>query len=462
MKAVFLALALGAGVFSGSAWAETIELVTYYPSTANSGDLHVRSLTVGTVYLNETPGDGTVLIADKVGIGTTDPQGSLHVVGPNNQPDTVLFMPGTGTGTMRVGIGTTTPLGPLHVVTTLPDPNNDIIAQYSGTDAVSGPEFMTRRSRGTPDAPTAVQVGDDLGGMRFFGYNGTSYGTAASIDAVVQTAPVAGQPILATLNFLTNDLERLSITAAGNVGIGVTTPVSTLEVNGSLGLRTTVVGGDTALNDTHNVVLCNNGANMAVTLPAAAGVTGRTYIIKKISNNTARVTISAPATTIDGAATLVLYLWKDSVRLLCDGAGWHVISDGRAPLTAKMSRRIVQSIPGTATWVTIDFNTIDFNNGGMADMATDRFTIPRDGIYLITAHWLMNTGVGGRTGIWINGSPLAEELENPSPVNPVVADVFFLRAGDFIQMRVVNASGAAVNTQSVAQHWPRMTVSEIR
>ncbi len=446
---------------AASARAESIDLVTYYPTASNAGDLHVRSITVGTAYQNVdmSSRDGTALIVDRVGIGTTTPQGSLHVVGPDNQPDTALFMPGAGTGTMRVGIGIADPLGPLHLA-------GDITLDYSGNDPLSGAEFSSRRSRGTPDAPAAVQVGDDLGGFQGLGYNGTGYAQAVAIDPVTDQVPVAGQRVAAMLVFHMQDPVRMLITSGGNVGMGTAVPVSTLEVNGSLGLRTTVVAGDTALNNTHNVVLCSNGANITVTLPAAAGRAGRTYTLKKISNNTARVTISAPATTIDGAATLVLFQWKDSVTLLCDGAGWQVISDDRLPLTAKMSRRAAQSIPnspGPTTWTVIDFDTVDYNNGNIANAGTNLFVIPRDGYYRITTHWYLTPGSSGRVGIQINGAGHeAEDLVGTAPDNPALRDVFFLQAGDQVQMIVSNSTGAAVNTHTSPQHWPRMTVTEVR
>jgi len=212
-------------------FAETIELVTYYPASSNGGDLHVRSITVGTAYQSETPGDGTALIADRVGIGTSAPVGSLQVVGPPNQADTVLFMPGTGTGTIRVGVGTEAPQSILHVVGNGVDAENDLLLDSAGNDPESGPEIKTRRGRGTPAAPAAVQVGDDLGGVKFYGYNGTGYSLAGSIDSVVEQVPVAGRPIPASLRFFT-DVPRMIITSAGNVGIGTETPQATSPANG--------------------------------------------------------------------------------------------------------------------------------------------------------------------------------------------------------------------------------------
>ncbi len=92
-----------AGVLAGTlflganapfARAETIELVTYYPTAANTGDLHVRSLTVGDGYRNVTPGDGEALLFDALGIGlpagTVDPAGLLEVAGLNDTASPVI------------------------------------------------------------------------------------------------------------------------------------------------------------------------------------------------------------------------------------------------------------------------------------------------------------------------------------------------------------------------------------
>lgn len=56
-----------------AASAETTELVTYYPASASAGDSHVRSLTVGTDYQSDSPGDGVALISKQLGIGTVNP-----------------------------------------------------------------------------------------------------------------------------------------------------------------------------------------------------------------------------------------------------------------------------------------------------------------------------------------------------------------------------------------------------
>jgi len=82
----WLGIFLAVSGLAGLARAETIELVTYYPSNATTGDLHVTSLTVGTAYNGETPADGQAFIFDRLGIGpgftaAEPPREVLEVVG---------------------------------------------------------------------------------------------------------------------------------------------------------------------------------------------------------------------------------------------------------------------------------------------------------------------------------------------------------------------------------------------
>lgn len=104
--------------------AETIELVTYYPSPGgqevDTPRLHARAGTIGPApYSLTNPAvlpDGTLLVWDRLGVGTglNLPAGPLHVVGLDDVPERVLFLPGVDTGAagtpdLRVGIGTDAP-----------------------------------------------------------------------------------------------------------------------------------------------------------------------------------------------------------------------------------------------------------------------------------------------------------------------------------------------------------------
>jgi len=101
-------------------WAETAELITYYPTTVGIASTNTDSLTIGSTYSDETPSDGTLLVADRVGIGTNAPQGPLHAVGVDDEVSAGLFKEGTdtaadGTPEIRIGIGTDSPQQQLHL-----------------------------------------------------------------------------------------------------------------------------------------------------------------------------------------------------------------------------------------------------------------------------------------------------------------------------------------------------------
>lgn len=236
------------------AWAETVELVTYYPAPGQTGDQHATSLTVGNEYAGEALQNGQAIIyswlgvgpgftagnrpaaplpteplevagnilsraptaqdslfisdragtnrlnglrlrtsdavkwtigsrndsaenlhvysdADSatrlfieqgtgnIGIGTTTPDGRLHVTGVNDGLGRVLLMPGTDTAAagvpeMRLGVGTNAPTGPLHVVG-----KNDaasVVAFMPGTDTAAAGTPEIRVGVGTTTPTTAI------------------------------------------------------------------------------------------------------------------------------------------------------------------------------------------------------------------------------------------------------------------------------------------------------------------
>lgn len=103
----------------------------------------------------------------------------------------------------------------------------------------------------------------------------------------------------------------------GNVGIGSTTPSSTLEIDGSFAakIRTAIAGA--VNNDDHTVVFTTTGN---ITLPAVATCTGRIYVLKNTSgvNSTIDSYLDAngnPTTVLPPGVT-----WLQS-----DGINWHEI-----------------------------------------------------------------------------------------------------------------------------------------
>jgi hypothetical protein len=75
-------------------------------------------------------------------------------------------------------------------------------------------------------------------------------------------------------------------------------------------------------------IICNNSAAMTVNLPTAAGISGRIYIIKKISGGALDVTIDANAAqTIDGIQTQLLDTQYEKITIQSNGTNWFIIGN---------------------------------------------------------------------------------------------------------------------------------------
>jgi len=191
----------------------------------------------------------------------------------------------------QVGIGTTSPSEALDVETT--DATKTAIDINSNT--TTGDPLIHLQVQGTSKFTLGV---DNSDADKFkIGTTAVELGTAITIDA------------------------------SQNVGLGTTSPVSTLDIQGSMGYKVSGITAATTLNATHNVLLCNNGP-YTVTLPAANANTSRVYKIKNIDPQSDVITIDANASeTIEGALTYALQPYKHAITIISDGANWHIIDN---------------------------------------------------------------------------------------------------------------------------------------
>ena len=127
---------------------------------------------------------------------------------------------------------------------------------------------------------------------------------------------------------------RLTITSAGNVGIGEDSPTSKFEINGSLATKVASKNADYTLGLSDFTILIDaNNANRTLTLPAVSTTIGRIYVIKRTDQSGDTVTITrAGSDTIDGQATVTIN-GGDSITLQSAGHNsWIIIGEYRAPL----------------------------------------------------------------------------------------------------------------------------------
>ena len=144
----------------------------------------------------------------------------------------------------RVGIGTTNPVATLHIVTNseglrIESTSQAYISLDTAYDSISGSLLRFRKARGSISAPAVVQENDTLGFLSFRGYDGVGYQYAADVIAKADGTPGVGS-MPGRLEFATTPSGstvtqiRMVIKNNGNVGIGTTSPSQKLEVNGAI------------------------------------------------------------------------------------------------------------------------------------------------------------------------------------------------------------------------------------
>jgi hypothetical protein len=115
------------------------------------------------------------------------------------------------------------------------------------------------------------------------------------------------------------------------IGIGTTSPTSTLDVRGSLALSYRSFTSSTTAASTDNTLLFTGTTAATVTLPDAAICAGRMYSIKNASSTTPLPVLTVATTssqTIDGTSSWLLTNSKSVLTVVSDGSNWNVTNSG--------------------------------------------------------------------------------------------------------------------------------------
>jgi hypothetical protein len=114
------------------------------------------------------------------------------------------------------------------------------------------------------------------------------------------------------------------------LGINTGSPNSRLHVAGAIATALVSKAADYLATESDSIVLVDATAgNVNITLPTAAGITGREYTVKRIDSivlNSVSVTPNG-AETIDGATPYSLAAQWKYVRIASDGTNWMVVSN---------------------------------------------------------------------------------------------------------------------------------------
>jgi hypothetical protein len=198
--------------------------------------------------------------------------------------------------------------------------------QYTGTLTLTGGGSMVI---GNDPTGNQIQVLDEDGNeVGFITGTGTAVGTDRKL--VINTSGAAGDLEVSTSgDMLLNSSGTITVQGTGGTTITGTATINaavitSLAVNDNAALSQDTVSSNTTLGNHITVFVDTSGGIRTITLPAAAGVGGRVYIIKNIG--TSKVTIDGNASeTIDGATTRDLTNQYAAVGIQSNGSNWFVL-----------------------------------------------------------------------------------------------------------------------------------------
>ncbi len=240
--------------------------VTYVDGTTNTAT-HVCKNAAGQLAPCNTTGTGAAFVQDGNSFGALATLGTNDAFG--------LAFETSGTEKVRidtsgnVGIGTTNPQAHLHLV------QEDAVNTANFDSYGNNVQWKWGRANGTVALPTDVVSGNRLFDLIGRGYVGGAFSNAAEIIADVDGAP--GTRVPGMLRFLTGTdtaapADRMRITSAGNVGIGVTNPGAALSVGTGSLFKVTSAGLVSYVDGTTNTstAVCKNSSGQL----AACSTTG--------------------------------------------------------------------------------------------------------------------------------------------------------------------------------------------
>lgn len=350
----------------------TTDLNTTGANPTNIGNALSTTNVTGPTNINTT-GTSTTTIGTAAGttnvLGTTTLTGTNNVVGTNN-------LNTTGSGTTNIGnaLATTNVDGtnlniPNLPVTTTPTTDQVVVVdattgetkKISLANLVSADNGLTKTLNNIQLGGALTQVTDittsatntlAISGLQTGVITDNIVTSDATTGVLKKSTPTAfiqnnawallgntntnpainfvGTTDNKDLNFRTNNAIRATITATGEVGIGVATPNSSLQVAGSVAntIRTITFASSVAQKTVsaadYTVVLNATAGAIAIDLPDPSTCIGRSYIIKKM-DGVGTVTFDE-SLVLDLSSSFTTLTMASTYTIQSDGTQWLVVN----------------------------------------------------------------------------------------------------------------------------------------
>lgn len=202
-----------------------------------------------------------------------------------------------------------------------------------------------------------------------------------------------------------------------------------------------------------------------LTLPASPTDDDLIGVYLSATSGSNTLTIDRNGNTIAGLANnAVLYINNDYLILQFINGDWVIVSNGIQIHTACMTRDAAQSIGSGGAPTIIAFETEEWDYGGIADAAGDRFVIRRTGLYEVTTTGGLNT-VNAATAvayIYKNGTDIRQRTNTLASSGLQMfssSTIESFAAGDIITIRYYQDGTGSINTPT-NYNKPRTTITE--
>lgn len=233
------------------------------------------------------------------------------------------------------------------------------------------------------------------------------------------------------------------------------------------------IAGATTLDATafgKNHVCTGTTADYPVVLPSPSGNAGKLIGFRMADVLTKLVTLDAGAgVTIDGQQTRVMWA-GETAWLLCDGVGWTKVAGKSRPMTTRLRYTSGSgAVISANTETVLPMSEVQFDDGGIADLASWRIVARRAGRYLLSGYFMHALAPSGATRelgyIYINGTVAVmfeQQVSTAGDGHISLTTPALLSPGDAVNLRVYSTTGGMVYRASPGQGiYPYLAAAEI-